>query len=77
MPAPAGIQVCWDQRLWLRVCWDTGLHRVLVEHKLGSVAWPEDAEPGFAAAPGFPCSLAGPELLAQEPFGVLGAGAWL
>lgn len=51
---PAGIQVCWDQWLWLRVCWGINMHREVVEHKLGSVAWQEDAEPGFAAAPGFP-----------------------
>lgn len=27
---------------------------MVVEHKLGSVAWQEDAEPGFAAASAFP-----------------------
>lgn len=47
---PAGIKVYQDQWLWLRVFWGISLHEVVVEHKLGSVAWQEDAEPGFAAA---------------------------
>lgn len=57
------------------VFWSRSLPRVVVEHRLGSVAWQEDAEPGFAAAEVSSCSLAGLELLAQEHFGVL-AKCW-
>lgn len=48
---------------------------MVVEHKLGSVAWQEDAEPGFAAASVFPL-LSGVKLLAQEYFGKVLAKCW-
>lgn len=54
---------------------------MVVEHKLGSVAWQEDAEPGFAAASAFPllsgrARAAGTGAL-WHAGRVLGVGAWL
>lgn len=63
---------------WLRLCWDL---RMVMEHKLGSVARQEDAEPGLAAASAFPLLSGRAGVAGTGAFWragtVLGAGAWL